>query len=116
MRIQLTCGVATLLLALGVPALAQSAPAADTDALAPAAVAVPQPLATEAGSPAVRMLEDFKRSDIRFNLDDLLDILRDHRHEGWVLAAYPDPRRASRSSGPVSASTCRRESTRSPIL
>ena len=34
---------------------------------------------------------DFKDSDIKFNLQTLMNILRDQRHEGWVLAAYPDP-------------------------
>jgi hypothetical protein len=33
----------------------------------------------------------FKESDIKFRLQNLMDILRDHQHEGWVLAAYPDP-------------------------
>ena len=33
----------------------------------------------------------FKDSDIKFSLGNLMDILRDHQHEGWVLAAYPDP-------------------------
>jgi hypothetical protein len=36
-------------------------------------------------------LLDFRDADIKFNLDRLMDILRDHQHEGWVLAAYPDP-------------------------
>ncbi len=36
-------------------------------------------------------LFDFKDSDIKFNLQTLMDILRDQQHEGWVLAAYPDP-------------------------
>jgi hypothetical protein len=30
-------------------------------------------------------------SDIKFNLETLMHILRDSRHESWVLAAYPDP-------------------------
>jgi GH24 family phage-related lysozyme (muramidase) len=30
-------------------------------------------------------------SDIKFNLETLMDILRDSGHESWVLAAYPDP-------------------------
>jgi hypothetical protein len=30
-------------------------------------------------------------SDIKFKLETLMDILRDSRHESWVLAAYPDP-------------------------
>ncbi len=29
---------------------------------------------------------------MKFALDDLMDILQDRRHEGWVLAAYPDPK------------------------
>jgi len=36
-------------------------------------------------------LFEFKDSDIKFHLQTLMDILRDQRHEGWVLAAYPDP-------------------------
>jgi len=31
-------------------------------------------------------------SDIKFSFDHLTDILRDKKHEGWVLAAYPDPK------------------------
>ena len=38
-----------------------------------------------------QLLLDFKDSDIKFNLQSLMEILRDHKHEGWVLAAYPDP-------------------------
>jgi hypothetical protein len=36
-------------------------------------------------------LFDFKDSDIKFSLQTLMTILRDQRHEGWVLTAYPDP-------------------------
>jgi hypothetical protein len=36
-------------------------------------------------------LLDFRDSDIKFRLGSLMEILRDHQHEGWVLAAYPDP-------------------------
>jgi hypothetical protein len=36
-------------------------------------------------------LLDFKDSDIKFRLRSLMEILSDHQHEGWVLAAYPDP-------------------------
>src|SRR5271166_5674303 len=35
---------------------------------------------------------DFKESDIKFNVESLMRTLRDSRHEGWVLAAYPDPK------------------------
>lgn len=37
-------------------------------------------------------LLDFRDSDIKFNLGELMSNLRDTRHEGWVLAAYPDPK------------------------
>jgi hypothetical protein len=33
------------------------------------------------------MMADFKDSDVKFNTNDLVDLLRDRRHEGWVLAA-----------------------------
>jgi hypothetical protein len=37
-------------------------------------------------------LFDLNDSDIKFKLDNLTRTLRDARHEGWVLAAYPDPK------------------------
>lgn len=37
-------------------------------------------------------LFDFQESDIKFSLNSLMKVLRDSRHEGWVLAAYPDPK------------------------
>lgn len=43
-------------------------------------------------SDAVNTLTGFRASDAKFDVDDLMDILRDKRHEGWVLAAYPDPK------------------------
>jgi hypothetical protein len=43
-------------------------------------------------SDAVKTLMSFKESDVKFDVDQLMDILRDKRHEGWVLAAYPDPK------------------------
>ena len=39
-------------------------------------------------------MEEFKDTDVKFDMNELVDILRDRRHEGWVLAAYPDPRTA----------------------
>ena len=36
-------------------------------------------------------LFDLKDSNTKFNLESLMRTLRDSRHEGWVLAAYPDP-------------------------
>jgi hypothetical protein len=49
----------------------------------------PAPANSENGAQA---LLDFKDSDIKFSLPSLMDLLRDHQHEGWVLAAYPDPK------------------------
>lgn len=88
-------GIAGLTLALGLPALSQTA--SGTDAASPASPTPATLSATPAipdvtVSPAVRMIEDFKDSDVKFNVNDLVDILRDRRHEGWVLAAYPDPK------------------------
>jgi hypothetical protein len=37
-------------------------------------------------------LFDFHESEIKFSLQNLMDTLRDRRHEGWVLTAYPDPK------------------------
>ncbi len=51
----------------------------------------PDRLATTAVSPLQPLL-DFKDSDVKFNLQALMNTLRDNRHEGWVLAAYPDPK------------------------
>jgi hypothetical protein len=41
---------------------------------------------------APQALFDFKDSDIKFKLETLMNILRDSKHESWVLAAYPDPK------------------------
>jgi hypothetical protein len=37
-------------------------------------------------------LVNFQNAEIKFNLQTLMNTLRDNRHEGWVLAAYPDPK------------------------
>lgn len=47
---------------------------------------------TPALATPLQPLLDFKDSDIKFNLQSLMNTLRDNRHEGWVLAAYPDPK------------------------
>ena len=89
-------GGSVLALALGIPALGQSTPADSGKAagasITEAAQANEAALAPVAPSAAVKMLEEFKDSDVKFNVGELVDILRDRRHEGWVLAAYPDPR------------------------
>ena len=35
---------------------------------------------------------ELSSSDIKFSFAGLTEILRDKKHEGWVLAAYPDPK------------------------
>ena len=47
--------------------------------------------ADAAAEDGAQRLLDFKDSDIKFNLQSLMETLRDHKHEGWVLAVYPDP-------------------------
>jgi hypothetical protein len=89
------CSIAPLVLSASLAAFSQGL--ADTGAGALAASPELQPtqlLSPAVQSPAVRMISGFKDSDIKFNLNELVDILRDRRHEGWVLAAYPDPRTA----------------------
>jgi len=49
---------------------------------------LPAPVVASAPPP----LFDFKDSDTKFRLESLMKVLRDGRHEGWVLAAYPDPK------------------------
>lgn len=34
----------------------------------------------------------FDISDAKFSIQDLMRVLKDSKHEGWVLAAYPDPK------------------------
>jgi hypothetical protein len=42
-------------------------------------------------APVVQQLLAFRDADVKFSVQALMDILRDHRHEGWVLAVYADP-------------------------
>jgi hypothetical protein len=61
---------------------------------APAQLLLPGPLLGEPSAPlsdGSQALVQFKEPDIKFSLGSLMEILRDHQHEGWVLAAYPDP-------------------------
>src|ERR1700691_6229057 len=78
-----------LVLAVAASASAQISPEAPPELLLPPQWLQP----SSAPSPdGVGQLLDFRDSDIKFNLESLMNILRDHRHEGWVLAAYPDPK------------------------
>lgn len=47
---------------------------------------------TAPADPGVQTLLAFRQTDVKFHFADLMDVLRDRRHEGWVLAAYPDPK------------------------
>lgn len=89
--------IAILVSAMGLSAAGQTAPAATApspEQAQPAATARAPQLdpAPALPMPAVEQLLSFKESDVKFDLRDLMDILRDRRHEGWVLAAYPDPK------------------------
>jgi GH24 family phage-related lysozyme (muramidase) len=68
----------------------QAQPTSDSVTLAnpPSRKSEPSPSVSSPPQPLV----DFKESDIKFNLTTLMSTLRDSRHEGWVLAAYPDPK------------------------
>jgi hypothetical protein len=101
MRTALQQGViAIFVIAAAVSAPGQSSPAVPAEPQDQTQVSpiLPVPPQTDASiepspdSPGVRELLDFKDSDVKFDLADLMDILRDRRHEGWVLAAYPDPK------------------------
>ena len=94
MRILETFAFALVATALGSSALAQDAPALPSPTTAQAQTPVAAPTPIVAPSAALRMMEEFKDTDVRFDMNELVDILRDRRHEGWVLAAYPDPRTA----------------------
>jgi hypothetical protein len=71
-------------------------PASDPALIAPAvdpiAQSVPAAKSSLPVTPAMQMLLKFKDTDVKFAVPDLMEILRDRRHEGWVLAAYPDPK------------------------
>jgi hypothetical protein len=73
--------------------LSQSQPAFVAPKGLPAGNAAPSPsLPTSEGRLGPLLLFDFKDSNTKFDLESLMRILRDSRHEGWVLAAYPDPK------------------------
>ena len=82
-----------LVLAAAASASAQISTPSAGELLLPGVIGVPALISQDlppTGNGAQQLL-DFRDSDIKFSLDSLMDILRDHQHEGWVLAAYPDP-------------------------
>ncbi len=99
-RLQPRLGFVILGLAMAASALGQapansfaggnaSIPSASAPSVSSDAPAIQVPVTM---SPAVRLLGSFQATDIKFDIEDLIDVLRDRRHEGWVLAAYPDPK------------------------
>jgi hypothetical protein len=86
------CALATLTVAAQSPAV----PLPSTPALTPLNLPLRRPIPYMVVSPTpsspIQPLLDFRDSDIKFNLGELMSNLRDTRHEGWVLAAYPDPK------------------------
>lgn len=74
----------------------EPSPASTPALIAPASEPIARPVPAAETSlpvtPAMQMLLSFKDTDVKFAVPDLMDLLRDRRHEGWVLAAYPDPK------------------------
>ena len=66
---------------------------AQAQPFSPASIVLRIPVNPEvsAAPASVQPLLGFRDSEVKFSLADLMSLLRDHRHEGWVLAAYPDP-------------------------
>jgi hypothetical protein len=88
---------AGLLLAVALQGMGQTAAPVTAPQQGDPAILVPaaaQAAAVEAAVvPApVQPLVNFQPGDIKFKVRDLMDLLRDRRHEGWVLASYPDPK------------------------
>jgi hypothetical protein len=88
--------IAILVTAVAIPAIGQSSSAKGGESqllsvrsLASAPWSNPD---ASLAAPSVQQLIDFRSSEIKFDLQRLVNILRDPRHEGWVLAAYPDPK------------------------
>ena len=84
-------GLAMVILAMTVSSPGQIAGSTSVQAPVPDvpsdALAIPVPSST----PAMQLLQSFRDSDVKFDVAHLVSLLRDRNHEGWVLAAYPDP-------------------------
>ena len=92
MRITIqTVSCAIFLSTLALPASAQS-PAPLIDPASPSVAQAPSD--PQLPSQTVQQLLESASTGIKFDVRDLMEILRDHRHEGWVLSAYPDPKTA----------------------
>jgi hypothetical protein len=73
------------------PSVPTVAPSVPTGPSVPTALGLRGDAGASPLAPATQVLLDFRDSDIKFNLQSLMNILRDRNHEGWVLAVYPDP-------------------------
>jgi hypothetical protein len=78
--------LAVMFVGMGIVALGQ------TTATTTLPVAAGSGIVSAAPTAAVKLLEGFSENDVKFDLAKLMETLRDRRHEGWVLAAYPDPK------------------------
>src|ERR1700761_4374232 len=78
--------------ASALPATTQ-APAVQAPSTIPAQIAKTTAQVATASVDVDRLLA-FHESDVKFKVEQLMEILRDKRHEGWVLTAYPDPKTA----------------------
>ena len=57
-----------------------------------AATDPPAQVSASGVAPAPQVPLDFDVSGTKFSMDSLMRVLKDGQHEGWVLAAYPDPK------------------------
>ena len=95
MRTTLNFALALVLIGMGAASSGQTPLPTSTDPNLPSVAPTEVSAAVsdvETLSPANAILRDFNHSDVKFELATLMDTLRDRRHEGWVLAAYPDPK------------------------
>ena len=87
---------AAVLWAMALPAVGQSVTAPGEDVSQPATAQVPVAAQSDSASVpetrTVQQLLDSADAETKFDLRDLMEVLSDRRHEGWVLAAYPDPK------------------------
>ena len=78
------------------PDVPASAPVAATGPASAASmdsdVAKPEARVQDQALSGAAELLAFRASEVKFALPDLMETLRDRRHEGWVLSAYPDPK------------------------
>ena len=84
--------IALVLFASAVATYGQAPPALSADSVAPAAASDAPAIPVAITTSAVQMLQGFREADVKFDVDLLISLLSDRKHEGWVMAAYPDPK------------------------